>query len=127
VVSNFVSGVIILLERSLKVGDRARIGCARQVSEIATLHAHHQQRCAGCRGAQSSSMDGWSLTFGDAYRRMHIPSGDFTAPRRVEAEAGIAAAKRIPGVMETEQKKGGLAAAYAYDNSRTTNWNVGRP
>jgi small-conductance mechanosensitive channel len=111
VVSNFVSGVIILLERSLKVGDFVELesGVRGHVSEIAMRYTRITSNDAlDVVVPNSEFINGrvvnWTL--GDAYRRMHIPFGvAYGTPKELVREAGIAAAKRIPGVMETEQKK----------------------
>ncbi|QCB47731.1 mechanosensitive ion channel domain-containing protein [Hydrogenophaga sp. PAMC20947] len=111
VVSNFVSGVIILLERSLKVGDFVELesGVRGHVSEIAMRYTRITSNDAlDVVVPNSEFINGrvvnWTL--GDAYRRMHIPFGvAYGTPKEMVREAGIAAAKRIPGVMETDKKK----------------------
>ena len=111
VVSNFVSGVIILLERSLKVGDFVELesGVRGHVSEIAMRYTRITSNDAlDVVVPNSEFINGrvvnWTL--GDAYRRMHIPFGvAYGTPKELVREAGIAAAQRIPGVMETDEKK----------------------
>ena len=111
VVSNFVSGVIILLERSLKVGDFVELesGVRGHVSEIAMRYTRITSNDAlDVVVPNSEFINGrvvnWTL--GDAYRRMHIPFGvAYGTPKEMVREAGIAAARRIPGVMETDEKK----------------------
>ena len=111
VVSNFVSGVIILLERSLKVGDFVELesGVRGHVSEIAMRYTRITSNDAlDVVVPNSEFINGrvvnWTL--GDAYRRMHIPFGvAYGTPKELVREAGIAAARRVPGVMETDEKK----------------------
>ena len=123
VVSNFVSGVIILLERSLKVGDFVELesGVRGQVSEIALRYTRITSNDAlDVVVPNSEFINGrvvnWTL--GDAYRRMHIPFGvAYGTPKELVKEAGIAAAKRIPGVVENEQKKSAVWLVAYGDNS----------
>ena len=123
VVSNFVSGVIILLERSLKVGDFVELesGVRGKVSEIALRFTRITSNDAlDVVVPNSEFINGrvvnWTL--GDAYRRMHIPFGvAYGTPKEKVREAGIAAAKRIPGVMETDQKKSAVWLVAYGDNS----------
>ena len=123
VVSNFVSGVIILMERSLKVGDFVELesGVRGQVSEIALRYPRITSNDAlDVVVPNSEFINGrvvnWTL--GDAYRRMHIPFGvAYGTPKELVREAGIAAAKRIPGVMETDKKKSAVWLVAYGDNS----------
>lgn len=104
--SNFVSGVIILLERSLKVGDFVDLqsGVRGHVREIAMRYT---------RVTTNDSLDvlvpnsefingrvvNW--TFDDSYRRMHIPFGvAYGTPKERVRDAAIAAARAVDGVVE---------------------------
>ena len=109
--SNFVSGVIILLERSLKVGDFVDLqsGVRGHVREIAMRYT---------RVSTNDSLDilvpnsefingrvvNW--TFDDSYRRMHVPfHAAYGTPKELVREAGLAAAARVEGVVEDERHK----------------------
>lgn len=111
IVSNFVSGVIILLERSLKVGDFVDLqsGVRGHVREIAMRYT---------RVTSNDSLDilvpnsefingrvvNWTLD--DSYRRMHVPFGvAYGTPKERVREAGLAAARRVDGVIDTETKR----------------------
>jgi small-conductance mechanosensitive channel len=108
VFSNFVSGVIILLERSLKVGDFVELesGVRGHVREIAMRYT---------RVSSNDSLDvlvpnsefingrvvNWTLD--DSYRRMHIPFGvAYGTPKELVREAGVAAALQVPGVVHNK-------------------------
>lgn len=114
VFSNFVSGIIIMLERGLKVGDFVELesGVRGHVREIAMRYT---------RVTSNDSLDvlvpnsefingrvvNWTLD--DAHRRMHIPFGvSYGAPKELVLEAGIAAARRVNGVVENERMKIGV-------------------
>lgn len=123
VIANFVSGLVILLERSLKVGDFVELesGVRGHVSEIAMRYTRITSNDAlDVVVPNSEFINGrvvnWTL--GDAYRRMHIPFGvAYGTPKELVREAGIAAAKRIPGVVENDQKKSTVWLVAYGDNS----------
>jgi len=111
VFSNFVSGIIILLERSLKVGDFVDLqsGVRGHVREIAMRYT---------RVTTNDSLDilvpnsefingrvtNWTLD--DSFRRMHIPFGvAYGTPKELVLEAGIAAAKVVMGVVASDTMK----------------------
>jgi small-conductance mechanosensitive channel len=108
VFGNFVSGEIILLERSLKVGDFVELesGVRGHVREIAMRYT---------RVTSNDSLDvllpnsefingrvvNWTLD--DAYRRMHIPFDvAYGTDKEQVCEASIAAARTAPGVIEAD-------------------------
>jgi hypothetical protein len=106
IVSNFVSGVIILLEQSLKVGDFVDLqsGVRGHVREIAMRYT---------RVSTNDSLDvlvpnsefingrvsNWTLD--DSHRRMHVPFGVAygTDKERVRDAARVAAAA-VPGIVD---------------------------
>ena len=105
IVSNFVSGVIILLDRSLKAGDFIELesGIRGNVREIAMRYT---------RVCTNDSLDilvpnsefingrvtNW--THDNAYRRMHIPFGiAYGTPKEKVAQAAAAAARKINGII----------------------------
>ncbi|MEO5765478.1 MAG: mechanosensitive ion channel domain-containing protein [Casimicrobiaceae bacterium] len=111
VFSNFVSGVIILLERSLKVGDYVDLqsGVRGHVREIAMRYT---------RVTTNDSLDilvpnsefingrvsNWTLD--EAYRRMRVPFGvAYGTAKEAVREAGIAAARAVPGILDLEGKR----------------------
>lgn len=108
VFSNFVSGIIILLEQSLKVGDFVDLqsGVRGHVKEIAMRYT---------RVTTNDSLDvlvpnsefingrvvNWTLD--DSHRRMRVPFGvAYGTPKELVREAGLAAVSKIPGIINTE-------------------------
>ena len=121
--SNFVSGVIILLERSLKVGDFVDLqsGVRGHVREIAMRYT---------RVTTNDSLDvlvpnsefingrvaNWTLD--EAYRRMRIPFGvSYETPKELVREAGIAAARAVPGVFESGEMRSNVWLVGYGDNA----------
>lgn len=106
VFSNFVSGVIILLERSLKVGDFVDLesGVRGHVREVAMRYTRVTTNDAlDVLVPNSEFINGRvvSWTLDDSSRRMHIPFGvAYGTPKELVREAGIAAARQVPGVIE---------------------------
>jgi small-conductance mechanosensitive channel len=111
IVSNFVSGIVLMLERSLKVGDFVDLqsGVRGHVREIAMRYT---------RVTSNDSLDilvpnsefingrvvNW--TFDESYRRMHIPFGvAYGTPKEKVREAGLAAAKKVDGILEDAAHK----------------------
>jgi small-conductance mechanosensitive channel len=107
VFSNFVSGLILLLEHSLKVGDFVDLqsGVRGHVREIAMRYT---------RVTTNDSLDvlvpnsefvngrvaNWTLE--DAHRRMHIPFGvAYGTPKETVRDAALEAARSVPGVIES--------------------------
>ena len=105
IVSNFVSGIILLVERSLKVGDFVDLqsGVRGRVSEIAMRYTRVSTNdSVDVLVPNSEFVNGrvTNWTFDDFNRRIHVPFGVAygTDKEKVRA-AGIAAAARIPGVI----------------------------
>lgn len=112
ILSNFVAGIIILFERTLKVGDIVELqsGVTGKVNEINLRYT---------RVTTSDSIDilvpnaefisgrvvNW--TFSDPIRRTHIPfSAAYGTDKELVREAGIAAAMRVPTtIMDDEERK----------------------
>jgi small-conductance mechanosensitive channel len=123
VFSNFASGIIILLERSLKVGDFVDLqsGVRGHVREIAMRYT---------RVTTNDSLDvlvpnsefingrvsNWTLD--DSHRRMHVPFGvAYGTPKELVREAGIAAAAGVPGIVHNEQMRSAVWLVGYGDNS----------
>lgn len=111
VFSNFVSGVIILIDRSLKVGDFVDLesGVRGVVREIAMRYTRITTNDSlDVLVPNSEFINGrvanWTLD--DAFRRMHIPFGvAYGTPKEIVREAGLAAARRVDGVIETDRRR----------------------
>lgn len=123
VFSNFASGIIILLERSLKVGDFVDLesGVRGHVREIAMRYT---------RVTTNDSLDilvpnsefingrvsNWTLD--DSHRRMRVPFGvAYGTPKERVREAGLAAAKQVSGVVETPSMRTQVWLTEYGDNS----------
>jgi small-conductance mechanosensitive channel len=112
--SNFVAGVIILLERSLKVGDFVDLesGVRGHVREIAMRYTRVTTNDAvDVLVPNSEFINGrvTNWTFDDSFRRMRVPFGvAYGTPKEKVREAGIAAARRVPGVLDTTDHAPGV-------------------
>ncbi len=122
-VSNFVSGIVILLERSLKEGDFIELesGTRGNVREIAMRYTRITTNDAlDMLVPNSEFINGkvinWTLD--DASRRMHVPFGvAYGTPKERVKEAGLAAAKQVPGIIETETRNSQVWLVAYGDNS----------
>jgi small-conductance mechanosensitive channel len=109
--SNFAAGIIILLERSLKVGDFVDLqsGVRGHVREIAMRYTRVTTNDAlDVLVPNSEFINGRvvSWTFDEAYRRMHIPFGvAYGTPKERVMEAAIAAARQVPGVLDVPGRR----------------------
>lgn len=103
--SNFVSGIVLLLDRSLKVGDFVDLqsGVQGRVVEIAIRYTRVSTNdSVDVLVPNSEFVNGrvTNWTFDDVSRRMHIPfSVAYGTDKHRVREAGLAAAQRIEGVI----------------------------
>lgn len=106
VVSNFVSGIIILIERTLKVGDFVDLesGVRGHVREIAMRYTRITTNDAIDVLVPNSEfinkrVINWTLD--DSYRRMRIPFAvAYGTPKELVREAGLAAAAQVPRILD---------------------------
>jgi small-conductance mechanosensitive channel len=123
VFSNFVSGIVILLERSLKVGDFVDLqsGVRGHVREIAMRYTRVTSNDAlDILVPNSEFINGRVVnwTFDDSYRRMHVPFGvAYGTAKVLVREAGIAAAGTVEGVLEDATHKTQVWLVKYGDNS----------
>lgn len=111
IVNNFVSGMIILFEQSLKVGDFVDLesGVRGHVREIAMRYTRITTNDAMDVLVPNSQfinnrMENW--THGDSLRRMHVPFGvAYGTAKEQVLEAGQAAAATVHGVVMHDDKK----------------------
>ncbi len=123
VFSNFASGIIILLESSLKVGDFVDLqsGVRGHVREIAMRYT---------RVTTNDSLDvlvpnsefingrvsNWTLDESD--RRMHVPFGvAYGTPKERVREAGLAAAATVTGILDRAGRRSAVWLTGYGDNS----------
>lgn len=103
--SNFISGIILLLEGSLRVGDFVDLesGVRGHVKEIAMRYTRVTTNDSiDVLVPNSEFINGrvinWTLD--DSFRRVRIPFGvAYGTPKETVREAAIAAARRIDGVL----------------------------
>ncbi len=109
--SNFAAGVIILLERSLKLGDFVDLqsGVRGHVREIAMRYTRITTNDAlDVLVPNSEFINGRvvSWTFDDSWRRMHVPFGvAYGTPKEKVRDAAIAAARRVEGILDIDGRR----------------------
>jgi small-conductance mechanosensitive channel len=111
IISNFVSGLILMAERSLKVGDFVDLqsGVRGTVVEIAMRFTRVSTNdSVDVLVPNSEFVNGkvtnWTL---DEYsRRIRVPFGvAYGSDKELVKKAALAAARRVPGVIEDERRK----------------------
>ncbi|RVT51484.1 mechanosensitive ion channel family protein [Rubrivivax albus] len=106
VFSNFISGIIILLEGGLRVGDFVDLesGVRGHVREIAMRYTRVTTNDAiDVLVPNSEFINGRVInwTFDATYRRMRVPFGvAYGTPKEKVREAAIAAARTVEGVLD---------------------------
>ena len=107
VVSNFVSGLILLFEQSLKVGDFVDLesGVRGHVREIAMRYTRvttNDRIDVLVPNSQFINGRVINWTHDDSHTRIHVPFGvAYGTSKTLVREAGLAAAQTVSGVMET--------------------------
>jgi small-conductance mechanosensitive channel len=111
ILHNFVSGIIILLEKTLKVGDVVELqsGVTGAVSEISLRYTRiTTPDLMDIIVPNSEFISGRVVnwTFNEEVRRLHIPfSVAYGTDKERVREAGIAAALRLSGTINEENRK----------------------
>lgn len=106
--SNFISGIIILVEKTLKIGDFVDLqsGVRGSVTEIGMRYTRVTTNDAvDILVPNSEFINGrvTNWTFNDRSRRVGVPFGvAYGSDKNKVREAGIAAAKRVPGLIIDE-------------------------
>jgi small-conductance mechanosensitive channel len=106
VFSNFISGIIILMEGGLRVGDFVDLesGVRGHVREVAMRYTRVTTNDAiDILVPNSEFINGRVVnwTFDASYRRMRIPFGvAYGTPKERVREAAIAAARKVEGVLD---------------------------
>ncbi len=122
ILHNFVSGVIILFEKTLKVGDVVELqsGVTGQVAEINLRYTRiTTSDLMDVIVPNSEFISGRvvSWTFGEEVRRLHIPfSVAYGTDKELVREAGIAAALNIPATINEDQRKPDVRLVNLGDN-----------
>ena len=108
IVSNFVSGIILLVERSIKVGDFVDLqsGVRGEVREIALRFTRVTTNdLLDVLVPNSEFVNGrvTNWTFDGSNRRMRIPFGmAFGSDKLLVREAAVAAAARVEGILHDD-------------------------
>jgi small-conductance mechanosensitive channel len=104
-VANFVAGVVLLLDRSLKVGDFIDLqsGVRGEVVEIALRFTRvHTNDSVDVLVPNSEFISGrvTNWTYDDLGRRLHVPfTAAYGIDKEIIREAGLGAARKVDGVM----------------------------
>ncbi len=111
IVSNFVSGIILMAERSLKIGDFVDLqsGVRGSVVEIAMRYTRVQTNDnVDVLVPNSEFVNGrvTNWTYDEYSRRFRVPFGvAYGTDKAKVREAGLAAAKLVPGVIEEGRRQ----------------------
>lgn len=111
ILSNFVAGIIILFERTLKVGDTVELqsGVTGKVTEINLRYTRITTADSIdilVPNAEFISGRVVNWTFSDPIRRVHIPfSVAYGTGKEAVREAGIAAAMRVPTTITNDEER----------------------
>jgi small-conductance mechanosensitive channel len=109
--SNVVSGIIILLEKTLKVGDFVDLqsGVVGTVTEIGVRYTRVTTNDeVDVLVPNSEFVNGrvTNWTYGGAYRRVGIPFGvAYGSDKKLVEEAALAAAAKVPGLLNDGEHK----------------------
>ena len=123
VFSNFVSGLIILLDHSLKVGDFVDLqsgvrGHVREIPMRYTRVTTNDALDVLVPNAEFINGRVISWTHDDANCRMHIPFGvAYGTPKELVREAGLAAAARVEGVLKSDSRRSAVWLVSYGDNA----------
>ncbi|MGH8743213.1 MAG: mechanosensitive ion channel family protein, partial [Burkholderiales bacterium] len=121
--SNFISGIIILLEKTLKVGDFIDLesGVRGHVREIGVRYTRITTNDAVDVIVPNSEFVNHRVinwTFDNRYHRLHIPFGvAYGVDKGKVREAALAAARRVDGNIEDENRKPDLQLVKFGDSS----------
>ena len=105
VFSNFISGIVLLLEQTLKVGDYVDLqsGVGGRVTEISIRYTRVTTNdSVDIIVPNSEFINGrvTNWTFTDRVRRIHVPFGvAYGSDKDLVREAGLAAAAAVPGTV----------------------------
>lgn len=109
--ANFVSGIVLLLDRSLKVGDFVDLqsGVRGSVVEIAIRYTRVSTNdSVDVLVPNSEFVNGrvTNWTFDDTNRRIHIPfTVAYGTDKQLVRDAGLAAANRVEGIIVDDEQR----------------------
>jgi len=123
IISNFVSGIIILIERSLKVGDFVDLesGVRGHVKEIAMRYTRittNDDIDVLVPNAEFINRRVINWTFDESHKRIKVPFGvAYGTPKEKVLEAGVAAALSVPNIMNAPGREPTVWLVAYGDNS----------
>ncbi len=111
VVSNFVSGIIVLFEKSLNIGDFIELesgvtGEVREINMRSTLVTTNDNVDILVPNSEfvSTRVTNWTLR--EASRRIHVPFGvAYGSDKNLVRSAVLEAAVKVPGVLASSEKR----------------------
>jgi len=109
--ANFVSGIVLLLDRSLKVGDFVDLqsgirGCVVEIAIRYTRVSTNDSVDVLVPNSEFINGRVTNWTFEDTSRRIHVPfSVAYATDKHLVREAGLAAAKGVPGVILDDEHR----------------------
>ncbi len=111
VVSNFVSGIIVLFEKSLNIGDFIELesgvtGEVREINMRSTLVTTNDNVDILVPNSEfvSTRVTNWTLR--EASRRIHVPFGvAYGTDKNLVRSAVLEAAVKVPGVLASSEKR----------------------
>jgi len=111
VLNNFVSGMIILFEKTLKVGDIVELQSG-VTGKVAEINLRYTRITTGdlmdvlVPNSEFISGRVANWTYGEALRRIHIPfSVAYGTDKELVRETGLAAAQNVPGTINEGERK----------------------
>jgi small-conductance mechanosensitive channel len=126
VVKNFVAGLIVMFEKTLKVGDFIELpsgisGTVKEISLRSTLITTGDNLEVVVPNAEFTSGRVVNWTLSDAYRRVHIPFAvSLQADKRQVVDAVLLAASRVPYTISEKHREpqvvlGGLEGKMSFE------------
>lgn len=109
--ANFVSGIVLLLDRSLKVGDFVDLqsgvrGCVVEIAIRYTRVSTNDSVDVLVPNSEFVNGRVTNWTFDDTNRRIHIPFAvAYGTDKQLVREAGLAAARRVDGIIIDEPQR----------------------
>jgi small-conductance mechanosensitive channel len=108
ILSNFVAGIIILFEKSLKVGDTVELQSGT-IGKVAEINLRYTRIVTSDRidilipNSEFISGRVMNWTYSDPIRRIHVPfSVAYGTDKELVREAGIAAAKSVSATINDD-------------------------
>ncbi|MBK8174727.1 MAG: mechanosensitive ion channel [Rhodospirillales bacterium] len=111
IVSNFVAGIILLVERSLKIGDFVEVssgarGVVREINIRNTVITTNDNIDIIVPNSEFVNGTVTNWTFGDAYRRIRVPFGvAYASDKEIVRKAGLEAAAAVDFTLTDQPRR----------------------